>query len=117
MGALSGQTVLEIGAGAGLSALSAARLGAAVCATDLPRALGLLRHNAQRNGGVGGGEQQRFVCCPGGHALEPKTAEHEDYICNVCGLDDPLGGGIEEVSAQWKRTDLKEARRQTRRRA
>ena len=47
-----GQTVLELGAGAGLVALAAARLGArTVLATDLPRALPLLIHNLQLNGG------------------------------------------------------------------
>ena len=45
--------VLELGAGAGLAALAAARLGAAaVVATDLPRALTLTAHNAALNGGA-----------------------------------------------------------------
>lgn len=111
---LKGQTILELGAGAGLSALCAATLGANVCATDLPHAIGLLRHNARRNGGTaticgvagstqGGIERQvsdaRRVVCPSGHTLNATVAEHEDYICNVCGLADPLGGGIDEGQA------------------
>ena len=68
-----GQTVLELGAGAGLASLAAAAAGAhSVIATDLPRALPLLIHNLELNGAVpiktcaraAGG-----VCCPGGHAL------------------------------------------------
>lgn len=26
------------------------------------------------------------VQCPGGHALRASVAQHEDYVCNVCGL-------------------------------
>ncbi|HEX2066462.1 MAG TPA: HemK2/MTQ2 family protein methyltransferase [Candidatus Thermoplasmatota archaeon] len=46
-----GQAFLEVGCGAGLVSLVAARAGAAVTATDLnPHAVALLRHNARQNG-------------------------------------------------------------------
>lgn len=92
--------VLELGAGAGLASLAAARLGArAVLATDLPEALPLLIHNLERNGArvlkacarAPGG-----VCCPSGHALKASLAATEDHMCNVCGLEDALAAGIEQ---------------------
>jgi release factor glutamine methyltransferase len=47
----SGQSFLEVGCGAGLVSLVAARAGASVTATDLnPHAVALLRHNARENG-------------------------------------------------------------------
>jgi release factor glutamine methyltransferase len=46
-----GQSFLEVGCGAGLVSLVAARAGATVTATDLnPRAVELLQHNARQNG-------------------------------------------------------------------
>jgi release factor glutamine methyltransferase len=46
-----GQAFLEVGCGAGLVSLVAARTGAAVTATDLnPHAVALLQHNARQNG-------------------------------------------------------------------
>ena len=96
-----GCCVLELGAGSGLVSATAAILGASVCATDLPHALPLLRHNLTLNvvGGAGGGgaaarmaampaaakEDGCAPCCAAGHALSRKPAEHEDYVCNVCG--------------------------------
>jgi release factor glutamine methyltransferase len=45
-----GESFLEVGCGAGLVSLVAARAGATVTATDLnPHAVGLLRHNAREN--------------------------------------------------------------------
>lgn len=92
--------VLELGAGAGLSSLVAAKLGArAILATDLPRALPLLIHNLERNGCVEEDECPRTaggVCCPSGHPLKRIVAKTEDHVCNVCGLADPLGAGIEQ---------------------
>jgi hypothetical protein len=95
------QIVLEMGAGAGLAALVALRLRArAVCATDLGRALPLLIHNAELNGATTAAERSCERCalgvrCPGGHTLHSALAQSEDHLCNVCGLEDPLGGGIE----------------------
>ena len=97
-GRVRGEVVLEIGAGAGLASLTAARLGAkSVLATDLARALPLLLHNYQLNGAVlvdQGETSAGGVCCPGGHALVKGRAKTEDHMCNVCGLADPLGAGI-----------------------
>jgi release factor glutamine methyltransferase len=46
-----GQRFLEVGCGAGLVSLVAARCGAEVVATDLnPHAVGLVQHNARQNG-------------------------------------------------------------------
>lgn len=46
-----GQRFLEVGCGTGVSALTAARLGAHVVATDMnPHAVTLLQHNAKQNG-------------------------------------------------------------------
>jgi hypothetical protein len=104
------EVVLELGAGAGLASLAALRLHArAVVATDLPRALPLLLHNLRANGGseVSTSRTERGVGdlseaaatyprCPGGHALVRGIAACEDHVCNVCGLEDPLGGGIDE---------------------
>lgn len=50
----SGQTVLELGCGVGLTGLAAAALGARVTQTDLfPEALRAARENAWRNGVIG----------------------------------------------------------------
>lgn len=47
----AGATVLEVGCGAGVASLVAARSGARVVATDVnPAAVGLLRRNARANG-------------------------------------------------------------------
>jgi release factor glutamine methyltransferase len=51
LGARPGERVLEIGSGAGLAAVLAARAGAHVIATDIrPEAVGCTRENAIRNG-------------------------------------------------------------------
>ena len=51
LGVRSGERVLEIGAGAGLAAVMAARAGAEVIATDVrPEAVACTRENAARNG-------------------------------------------------------------------
>jgi len=96
--------VIELGAGAGLASIAAGKLGAAVvCATDLPRALPLARYNLERNGAQlldaseleTEGDGPEAVLCPGRHVLQGVVADHEDYVCNVCGLEDEmLGGGI-----------------------
>ena len=105
---VSGSVVLEMGAGAGLASLVALRLGArAVVATDLPRALPLLVHNVKANGGMAedgasmplataGQRARTHPRCPGGHALSAGEALSEDHVCNVCGLEDALGAGIEK---------------------
>ena len=98
-GTVRGSVVMELGSGAGLASLAAARLGAsAVVATDMPRALPLTIHNLQANGGVVASTCPRSaggVRCPGGHRLKRLTAKNDDHVCNVCGLADPLSGGIE----------------------
>ena len=101
-GSVRGAVALEMGAGAGLASLAAARLGArAVLATDLPRALPLTVHNLEKNGAVALAACPRAkggVRCPGGHRLKRSVAKTEDHLCNVCGLADPLGGGIDKGS-------------------
>lgn len=94
------KTVLEVGAGAGLAGLAAIKVGAtAVCATDVSRALPLLRHNLQLNGArrvsPSAEPSQSAVCCPAGHELVQLQASSDDYICNVFGIDDLLSDGVQ----------------------
>eukprot|EP00656_Telonema_subtile_P005919 TRINITY_DN12713_c0_g1_i1.p1 TRINITY_DN12713_c0_g1~~TRINITY_DN12713_c0_g1_i1.p1 ORF type:complete len:318 (-),score=70.27 TRINITY_DN12713_c0_g1_i1:104-1057(-) len=89
---IAGTSALELGSGTGLVSLVAARCGAAVVATDLPCAMGLLRHNANANfmcttpavAPGAGRPTDLSVRCPDGHVLAAVVAEHEDYMCNVC---------------------------------
>ena len=91
-------TVLELGAGTGLVSVSATRCGATCIVTDLPCATGLLKHNAARNfeetlaeNAAAGESGEGSVTCPEGHQLSAITAEHEDYLCNVCdGFEDDV---------------------------
>ena len=89
-------SVVELGCGAGLASLAAARLGApCVCATDLPKALPLLEHNLELNGGSrrdgarvdSAAAAAGPVCCPSGHPIEAQVAQCEDHVCNVCNAD------------------------------
>ncbi|CAL1609920.1 unnamed protein product [Knipowitschia caucasica] len=51
---LKGKRVIELGSGTGLVGICAARLGAAVTLTDLPRVLPQLQHNVSANAPPGG---------------------------------------------------------------
>jgi release factor glutamine methyltransferase len=71
-----GERVLEIGAGAGLAAVLAARAGADVIATDIrPEAVACTRDNAARNG-VAGRLEVRL-----GDGFEPVAGLRFDLVC------------------------------------
>ena len=76
LGARPGELVLEIGCGAGLAAVLAARAGARVIATDIrPEAVACTRDNAARNG-VGDAVEVRL-----GDGFAPVAGLRFDLVC------------------------------------
>ncbi len=107
-------TVLELGAGTGLTSIVAGHLGARhVCVTDLPCAMPLLRRNLSSNFGAptsltplsssslpapaltasatsNDSSDVSGMCrptCGDGHGLLREPAECEDYMCETCGSE------------------------------
>jgi FK506-binding protein 1 len=92
---LEAATVLELGAGTGLTSVVAGVLGARhVISTDLPCAMPLLRRNLEHNFGAPEdpaktieSATQRTATCGSGHALVHAAADCDEYMCEACGAE------------------------------